>query len=116
MKKAHGLAIGREILGERWARDHADDKKPVLAAVLEVAFDIQKNSACIALDQAARDNAAAWLPPGIAYGGSGSSNNTEPDDGADAVTGTDDETDASADLPTFLTDDQHAHALNGAAD
>jgi ParB family transcriptional regulator, chromosome partitioning protein len=31
VKKAHGLAIGREILGERWARDHADDKKPVLA-------------------------------------------------------------------------------------
>ena len=39
VKKAHGLAIGREILGERWARDHADDKKPVLAAALETAFD-----------------------------------------------------------------------------
>ncbi len=68
VKKAHGLAIGREILGERWARDHADDKKPVLAAALETAFDPAKNSACIGLDQAARDEAAAWLPPGMAYG------------------------------------------------
>src|SRR5262249_4187766 len=47
VKKAHGLAIGREILGERWARDHADDKKPVLAAVLETAFDPRKSSTCI---------------------------------------------------------------------
>src|SRR5438874_1019156 len=67
-KKAHGLAIGREILGDRWARDHADDKKPVLAAALETAFDIQLNTACIGLEQAARDSAAAWLPPGMAYG------------------------------------------------
>ena len=44
-KKAHGLAIGREILGDRWARDHADDKKPVLAAALETAFDLNKSSA-----------------------------------------------------------------------
>ena len=28
VKKAHGLAIGAELLGERWARDHAGDKKP----------------------------------------------------------------------------------------
>jgi ParB family chromosome partitioning protein len=115
VKKAHGLAIGREVLGERWARDHADDKKPVLAAGLEVAFDIQKNSACIALDQAARDSAAAWLPPGMRYGDSGSSNNTDSDDAAAAVTDADADTGASTDLPAFLTDDQHAHALNGAA-
>src|SRR6202007_1316425 len=38
VKKAHSLAVGAEILGERWARDHADDKKAVLAAALEVAF------------------------------------------------------------------------------
>ena len=31
VKKAHGLAIGSEILGDRWARDHAGDKKPELA-------------------------------------------------------------------------------------
>ena len=29
-KKAHSLDIGRQILGDRWARDHADEKKPVL--------------------------------------------------------------------------------------
>jgi ParB family chromosome partitioning protein len=115
VKKAHGLATGREILGERWARDHADDKKPTLAAALEVAFDIQKNSACIALDQAARDNAAAWLPPGMRYADSLAANNTEPYDAADAVTDADADTGTSADLPAFLTDDQHTHALNGAA-
>ena len=69
VKKAHGLAIGREILGDRWARDHAGDKKPELAAALETAFDPAKSTACIGLDRAARDAAAAWLPPGMAYAG-----------------------------------------------
>ena len=69
VKKAHGLAIGREILGDRWASDHAGDKKPELAAALETAFDPAKSTACIGLDRAARDAAAAWLPPGIAYAG-----------------------------------------------
>ena len=68
VKKAHGLAIAKSVLGPRWARDHADDKKPILAAALEVAFDPAANSACIGLDQAARDSAAAWLPPGFAAG------------------------------------------------
>ena len=112
VKKAHGLDIGRQILGERWARDHADDKKPVLAAALETAFDIQKNGACIALDQAARDNAAAWLPPGMAY--CADSVMAQDPDRRDADPAEDADTDASADLPAFLTDDQHAHALNGA--
>jgi ParB family chromosome partitioning protein len=67
VKKAHGLAAGREILGDRWARDHADDKKPALAAALETAFDPVKSTACIGLDQAARDTAAAWLPPGMGF-------------------------------------------------
>ena len=115
VKKAHSLAIGREILGDRWARDHADDKKPALAAALETAFDPQKSGACIALDQAARDHAAAWLPPGMAYSDTASSNSKEPNDRTDIVTGTDEDTGASADLPAFLTDDKNAHALNGAA-
>jgi ParB family chromosome partitioning protein len=67
VKKAHGLAIGRKILGDRWARDHADAKKPELAAALETAFDPAKSTACIGLDRAARESAAAWLPPGMAY-------------------------------------------------
>ena len=44
VKKAHGIAIGREILGDRWARDHAGDKKPELAAALETAFDPAKST------------------------------------------------------------------------
>jgi hypothetical protein len=40
VKKAHGLAVGAEILGARWARDHA--KKPALAAASETAFDPEK--------------------------------------------------------------------------
>ena len=67
VKKAHGLAIAKAILGLRWARDHADAKKPILAAALEKAFDPAANTASIGLDRAARDGAAAWLPPGMAY-------------------------------------------------
>jgi ParB family transcriptional regulator, chromosome partitioning protein len=67
VKKTHALAIGREILGDRWARDHASDRKPELAAALETAFDPSKNTACIGLDRAAREAAAAWLSPGMAY-------------------------------------------------
>ena len=118
VKKAHGLAIGREILGERWARDHADDKKPVLAAALETAFDVQKNGACIALDQATRDKAAAWLPPGMAYGGTAPDPEHQGPDPAgldDTNSGTGDADTASADLPAFLTDDRpDGVALNGA--
>jgi ParB family chromosome partitioning protein len=118
VKKAHGLAIGREILGDRWARDHADAKKPVLAAALETAFDIQKNGACIALDQAARDNAAAWLPPGIAYGDSALNGNSAPSEhngaGRTDVGETGEPDLAATDLPAFLTDDEPAAALNGA--
>ena len=99
VKKAHGLAIGKDILGDRWARDHADDKKPVLAAALETAFDPAKNAACIGLDQAARDDAAAWLPPGMAYG-----DRIDADDGEAGYADP-----AAADLPAFLTaDEPHA--------
>jgi ParB family transcriptional regulator, chromosome partitioning protein len=122
VKKAHGLAIGREILGDRWARDHADDKKPVLAAALETAFDPVRSSACIGLGRAARDTAAAWLPPGMAYaGGDGGSADPLPDAAAcidgdashDQTAGVDVE---AVDLPAFLTEDEaRAGALNGAA-
>ena len=42
-RRRTALRSAREILGERWARDHADDKKPVLAAALETAFDPAKS-------------------------------------------------------------------------
>jgi len=67
-KKAHGFAIAEAVLGPRWVHDHTDDKKAILAAALEQAFDPAGNTASITLDQAARDAAAAWLPPGIATG------------------------------------------------
>jgi ParB family chromosome partitioning protein len=112
VKKAHGLTIGKDILGERWARDHAGDKKPALAAALEAAFDAEKSTACIALDQAARDTAAAWMPPGIAYGDRVLAEDSDQHAGPAG----DDDIDTSTDLPAFLTDDEHAaHALNGAA-
>jgi ParB family transcriptional regulator, chromosome partitioning protein len=118
-KKAHGLDIGRGILGDRWARDHADDKKPVLAAALETAFDPAKSTSCIGFGQSVRDNAAAWLPPGMAYG----KKEADPQhDDADRIglAAPDSEPGdagiASADLPAFLTDDRpEGIALNGAA-
>ena len=120
-KKAHGLAVGKEILGDRWARDHADDKKPVLAAALETAFDPAKNTACIGLDRAARDNAAAWLPPGMAYA-DGDGATADPQSAAAHIGGDPDDAEpaeidiASADLPAFLTEDEPVGvALNGAS-
>ena len=123
VKKAHGLAIAKEILGERWARDHAGDKKPELAAALETAFDPAKNTACIGLDQAAREAAAAWLSPGMAHVDTAVNNTSadpdcdeaaslagDPDDAAPA------EIDFAAELPAFLTEDEPGGgALDGAS-
>ena len=124
VKKAHGLAIGREILGDRWARDHAGDKKPELAAALETAFDPAKSAACIRLDQAARDAAACWQPPGMAYADT-AVNNAAADpqrNQAAPLTGDPDEAEpakidlAATELPAFLTEDEPGGiALNGAS-
>jgi ParB family transcriptional regulator, chromosome partitioning protein len=110
-KKAHSLDIGRQILGDRWARDHAGDKKPVLAEALHNAFDPALSENCIGLPQAARDNAAAWLPPGMTYAGEDSvSPGDEPlADKGDAEADSGDEPGpASADLPAFLTEGEAA--------
>ena len=122
-KKAHGLGIALAILGPRWERDHADDKKPILAAALETAFDPEKNAACIGLDQAARDSAAAWLPPGMTYAGAIESDSEELEFGeAETFTGDPDDGEpadidlAAAELPAFLTEEEPVGAaLNGAA-
>jgi ParB family transcriptional regulator, chromosome partitioning protein len=131
-KKAHGLAIAESVLGPRWAHDHADDKKAILAAALEQAFDPAGNTVSIALDQTARDAAAAWLPPGIAAGDTvaerGPDADPEPEDeplGAAsqgrASRGREPwrelaEVDApSADLPAFLTGEEPAPAELDAA-
>jgi ParB family transcriptional regulator, chromosome partitioning protein len=113
VKKAHSIAIGREILGERWARDHADDKKPVLAMALEAAFDPQKSNACIALDQAARDTAATWLPPGMPFADADSADNVDTEQAGDVDPAAEDIDSASDELPVFLTEEGLA-ALNGA--
>ena len=124
VKKAHGIAIGREILGDRWERDHAGDKKPELAAALETAFDPAKSIACIGLDRAARESAAAWLPPGMAYADAAVNNASadarydeatplaaDPDDAEPAEIDL-----AAAELPAFLTEDEPSGAaLNGAS-
>jgi ParB family chromosome partitioning protein len=134
-KKAHGLAIAEAVLGPRWAHDHADDKKAILAAALEQAFDPAGNTASIALDQAARDAAAAWLPPGIAAGET-TAHSGDANIGPDADPESEDEPfgpssraplshepwrelaeiDApSADLPAFLTGEEPALAEPSAA-
>ena len=114
VKKAHGLTVGAEIFGERWARDHAGYKKPLLADALETAFDPAKSEACIGLGQTARDQAAAWLPPGMAYAAAESSPPADlanPD--AEAEAG--DDIGLGADeLPPFLTGDEPA-ALESAS-
>jgi len=124
VKKAHGLEVARALLGSRWARDHADDKKPILSAALEVAFDPAANSACIGLDQAALDSATAWLPPGFDYVEGIGSDEAEPaadqavpiEDNQQAADAIEDDVLESADLPAFLTDDETHHAVsNGAA-
>ena len=123
VKKAHGLAIGSEILGDRWARDHAGDKKPELAGALETAFDPARSTSCLGLDRPARDAAAAWLPPGMAYAGAVEVDSGDSDLGeaaslaGDADDGEPVEIDlAAAELPAFLTEDEPRDgALNGAS-
>jgi ParB family transcriptional regulator, chromosome partitioning protein len=108
-KKAHGLGVGQQILGYRWARDHAGDKKPVLAEALHNAFEPALSENCIGLPQAARDNAAAWLPPGMAYAASDLPEEDPQADSGDAKVDSGDKTVlASANLPAFLTEDEAA--------
>jgi hypothetical protein len=96
-------------------RDHADDKKPTLAAALEAAFDPAQNTACIGLDQAARDAAGAWLPPGIAYAANDGALATDTADHIDVQDGGAIDL-APAELPTFLTEDEaDSDALNSAS-
>jgi len=127
VRKAHGLAVAKDVLGPRWARDHEGDKKAVLAAALEAAFDPVASSGAIHLDQAARDAAAVWLPPGFAYaepatGGAPPAENgaIEPADGepvdqdGDSVEA--DDVAEADDIPAFLTGDLPSGVRpNGAA-
>ena len=114
VKKAHGLGIGQEILGPRWARDRALDKKPVLADALETAFDPAKSDTCIGLGQAPRGNAAIWLPPGMAYAAAEGSPPADLANGDAEAEAGDDIGLAADELPAFLTGDEPA-ALQSAS-
>ena len=110
-KKAHSLGVGQQILGDRWARDHAGDKKPVLAEALQNAFDPALSENCIGLAQTARDSAAAWLPPGMAYADEdslGPEDEPQADNGVVEADSSDETGLALADLPAFLTEDEAA--------
>src|SRR3546814_3505423 len=64
VKKAHALEVGATVLGTRWERDHAKDKKQVIDKALEAAFAGDgETTRGRAPETAAR--AGAWLPPGI---------------------------------------------------
>ena len=107
VKKAHALEIGGAILGARWQRDHAKDKKPVLAKALEAAF-AGDGTATLGLDPETAARAGAWVPPGMAYGASDDALSPADADTLDAPDRLDDEpdTDTVAEtVPAFLTED-----------
>jgi ParB family chromosome partitioning protein len=123
VKKAHALQIAASVLGPRWAKDHADDKKPVLAAALEAVFNPEKKGASVNLARDTLDNAAIWLPPGMAYSRDAEPVETAPNPGLNevAVGSVDGGGDAGGDdepasgLPAFLTDEAAATGMpNGA--
>jgi hypothetical protein len=100
----------RDALAEYKARDK-QASAALEARALETAFDPEKNAACIGLSREVRDNASAWLPPGMAYVGeaSGTPEDEPQADSGAAKAGSGDETGlASSDLPAFLTEDEDA--------
>ena len=125
VKKAHGLEVGGSILGSRWARDHASEKKATLAAALERAFDPAANVSIVGLEDEARLAASTWVAPGMTYaerlGGTFEDDDIGDVDGSDAEEAADEaagesEKDSSSELPAFLTADEPDEAhINGAA-
>src|SRR3546814_8940190 len=61
--------IGAAVLGSSWHRDHAKDKKPVLAKALEAAF-AGDGATTLGLGPETAARTGAWVPPGMAYGAS----------------------------------------------
>ena len=105
VKKAHALEVGAAVLGARWGRDHAKEKKPILAKAFEAAFG-GDGAATLGLDAETAARAGAWVPPGMAYGASDdepSSADASPAHEPDRV---DTEASSEADIeaaPAFLT-------------
>ena len=62
--KPRALEIAADVLGETWAKNHAGEKKAVLADTLEANFAGNRTPGVTAEQAAA---AARWLPDGMAY-------------------------------------------------
>ena len=62
--KPRALEIAADVLGAQWAKNHAGEKKAVLADTLEANFAGNRTQGVTA-EQAA--TAARWLPDGMAY-------------------------------------------------
>jgi ParB family chromosome partitioning protein len=107
VKKSHALEVGGAVLGPRWQRDHAKDKKPVLAKALEAAF-AGDGTVTLGLDVETAARAGAWVPPGMAYDASADMPlpaDANGVDGRDANNG-ESSSDAEAEMvPAFLTAD-----------
>lgn len=105
VRKSHALEVGAAVFGSRWQRDHAKDKKPVLAKALEAAFT-GDGAATLGLDPETAARAGAWVPPGMAYGASddalspGGASDVEAPDANDGESGSDTEAET---VPDFLT-------------
>src|SRR3546814_3809641 len=69
VRKSHALEIGAAVLGSSWHRDHAKDKKPVLAKALEAAF-AGDGATTRGRGKEKEARTGAWVPPGMAYGAS----------------------------------------------
>src|SRR3546814_12377655 len=64
VRKSHALEIGAAVLGSSWHRDHAKDKKPVLAKALEAAF-AGDGATTLGLGPETAARTSAWVPPGM---------------------------------------------------
>ena len=62
--KPRALEIATDVLGETWAKNHAGEKKAVLADTLEANFSGNRTPG-VTTEQVAA--ASRWLPDGIAY-------------------------------------------------
>jgi ParB family chromosome partitioning protein len=107
VKKSHALEVGGAVLGARWQRDHAKDKKPELAKALEAAF-AGDGTTTLGLDPETSARAGAWVPPGMAYGLSSHELSPAPEgsvDDADRIDGEPGSDTAAEKVPAFLTAD-----------
>lgn len=107
VKKTYALEVGATVLGTRWERDHANDKKPVLAKALEAAF-AGDGATTLGLDPDTAGRAGVWVPPGMAYGAShddlrpAEANSVDEPDRIDVEPGS---ASAAEVVPAFLTAD-----------